>query len=94
MTGSRTGLCVAVMVLTVLMTAGLSRDGTTGSAVLAALDRAIRPKPRSTTPTGQFTVLRQADGYDRGCVRVSDAAIDWLWTTNALPLGQPVWVYR
>jgi cell wall hydrolase len=29
-----------------------------------------------------------------GCVRVTDAAIDWLWTNNALPLGQPVWVYQ
>ena len=142
-------------------TAGLSRDGTAGSAVLAALDRATRSAPRSavgctvevdltrqvlllavdgrvqwvfdtstgrvpgTTPTGHFTVLRQVDGYDQGplgvlyrpkyfnggvaihgypsvppypashgCVRVTDAAIDWLWTNNALPLGQPVWVYQ
>jgi len=28
------------------------------------------------------------------CVRVTDAAIDWLWTSNAPPLGQPVQVYE
>ena len=28
-----------------------------------------------------------------GCVRVSDEAIDWIWTTNLLPVGTAVWVY-
>jgi lipoprotein-anchoring transpeptidase ErfK/SrfK len=28
-----------------------------------------------------------------GCVRVTDAAIDWLWANGALPIGRPVWVY-
>lgn len=28
-----------------------------------------------------------------GCVRVSNAAIDWIWADNLMPLGSPVWVY-
>ena len=28
-----------------------------------------------------------------GCVRVSIAAIDWIWTTNVVPLGTTVWVF-
>ncbi len=28
-----------------------------------------------------------------GCARVSNAAIDYLWATNSLPIGLPVWVY-
>lgn len=28
-----------------------------------------------------------------GCVRVVNAAMDWLWANDALPRGTPVWVY-
>jgi len=28
-----------------------------------------------------------------GCVRVTYAAMDWLWSSDAMPLGTPVWVY-
>jgi lipoprotein-anchoring transpeptidase ErfK/SrfK len=28
-----------------------------------------------------------------GCVRVSLAAIEWMWRTDRLPIGTPVWVY-
>jgi len=28
-----------------------------------------------------------------GCVRVSNAAIDWIWAENVLPIGTEVWVY-
>ena len=28
-----------------------------------------------------------------GCVRVSDEAIDWIWSDNLAPIGAPVWVY-
>jgi peptidoglycan hydrolase-like protein with peptidoglycan-binding domain len=28
-----------------------------------------------------------------GCARVSLAAMDWLWDTDQLPIGTPVWVY-
>jgi peptidoglycan hydrolase-like protein with peptidoglycan-binding domain len=28
-----------------------------------------------------------------GCVRVTNAAMDWLWANNALPIGGSVWVY-
>ena len=28
-----------------------------------------------------------------GCVRLSNAAINWMWDTNALPMGTPVLVY-
>jgi hypothetical protein len=28
-----------------------------------------------------------------GCVRVSDEAIDWIWSDNLAPIGTPVWVY-
>ncbi len=29
-----------------------------------------------------------------GCVRTIDAAMDWLWSSGAAPVGTPVWVYR
>lgn len=141
-------------------TAGLARDGVAGPDTLAALDRASRPRPRSsagrvvevdlrrqlllvatdgrvqwvidtstgsvpgTTPRGRYKVLRQVDGYDpgplgvlyrpkyfvggvavhgyptvpsypasHGCVRVTNAAMDWLWASGALPIGGRVWVY-
>jgi len=28
-----------------------------------------------------------------GCVRVTDQAIDWLWSSGAMPIGTAVWVY-
>jgi len=28
-----------------------------------------------------------------GCARVSNAAINWIWDTNQMPIGTPVWVY-
>jgi hypothetical protein len=28
-----------------------------------------------------------------GCVRVSDAAMDWVWSTKLDPIGTTVWVY-
>jgi lipoprotein-anchoring transpeptidase ErfK/SrfK len=28
-----------------------------------------------------------------GCVRVTNAAMDWLWSNGALEIGAPVWVY-
>ncbi|HET8680869.1 MAG TPA: L,D-transpeptidase family protein [Micromonosporaceae bacterium] len=28
-----------------------------------------------------------------GCVRVTNAAMDWLWANGALPVGRQVWVY-
>jgi lipoprotein-anchoring transpeptidase ErfK/SrfK len=28
-----------------------------------------------------------------GCVRVSNAAIDYIWANNILPIGAAVWVY-
>jgi peptidoglycan hydrolase-like protein with peptidoglycan-binding domain len=28
-----------------------------------------------------------------GCVRVIDAAMDWLWGSGNMPIGRPVWVY-
>jgi N-acetylmuramoyl-L-alanine amidase len=140
--------------------AGLRRDGVAGPATLRALDRSVRPQPRSrsgrvvevdlarqvllvvvdgrvawtldtstgavagTTPVGQFRVFRQVDGYDRGplgvlyrpkyfvggvavhgypsvppypashgCVRVTNPAMDWLWSTGTLPIGATVQVY-
>ncbi len=34
-------------------------------------------------------------GYpaSHGCARVSNAAIDWIWSTNQAPIGTIVWVY-
>jgi len=29
-----------------------------------------------------------------GCVRTIDAAMDWLWSSGAAPIGTAVWVYR
>ncbi|GLW32210.1 L,D-transpeptidase family protein [Actinoplanes regularis] len=150
--------------------AGIGRDGTVGPKTLRALDRGVRPKPRSTTgrtveidlkkqllmlvdngeisqilntstgsneyyqqkgetyladtPRGRFTVSRQIDGWrnaplgllwrpkyfnggiavhgansvppypaSHGCARVSIAAMNWLWNSDALPLKTKVWVY-
>jgi len=28
-----------------------------------------------------------------GCVRMTNAAIDWIWASNTIPLGTAVWVY-
>jgi lipoprotein-anchoring transpeptidase ErfK/SrfK len=28
-----------------------------------------------------------------GCVRVTNAAMDWLWANGVMPVGQAVWVY-
>ncbi len=28
-----------------------------------------------------------------GCVRVSDPAIDWIWSANLDPIGTTVWIY-
>lgn len=28
-----------------------------------------------------------------GCVRLSDQAMDWIWSANLAPIGTPVWVY-
>jgi peptidoglycan hydrolase-like protein with peptidoglycan-binding domain len=34
-------------------------------------------------------------GYpaSHGCARLSDAAIDWIWSSNQAPIGTHVWVY-
>ncbi len=28
-----------------------------------------------------------------GCARVTDAAMNWIWSTNQIPLKTKVWVY-
>jgi lipoprotein-anchoring transpeptidase ErfK/SrfK len=28
-----------------------------------------------------------------GCVRVTNAEMDWLWSSGVAPIGQPVWIY-
>jgi hypothetical protein len=87
-------------------------------------DTSTGAKP-GTTPAGEFVVLRQVDGYDRGplgvlyrpkyfvggvavhgypsvpshaashgCVRVTNAAMDWLWANDAMPVGSHVSVYE
>ena len=150
---------------------GLPTDGVAGGATLAALDRAGRPVPTSTsgdlvevdktrqvlfvvrggqahlvfntstgterpytfegrtyqadTPVGRFTITRQIDGVhesdlgvlyrpkyfhpdgiavhgsssvppypaSHGCVRVTNAAIDYLWSSGLAPVGSAVWVH-
>ncbi len=47
--------------------------------------------------TGGFAI--HGDSYvparpvSHGCVRVTNAAINWIWATNNDPIGAPVWVY-
>ncbi|MEN3304389.1 MAG: hypothetical protein V7603_591 [Micromonosporaceae bacterium] len=47
--------------------------------------------------TGGFAI--HGDGsvparpVSHGCVRVTNAAIDWIWSTDLDPIGTPVWVY-
>ncbi|MFZ0667279.1 MAG: L,D-transpeptidase family protein [Acidimicrobiales bacterium] len=47
--------------------------------------------------TGGFAI--HGDSYvpsvpvSHGCVRVSNEAIDWIWSASLDPLGTPVWVY-
>ena len=140
--------------------AGLARTGVFDAATRRALERDVRPRPRSssgtyievdraaqlllvvedgelqwtfdtatgrsgwTTPAGVFRVQRQINGYryaplgtlyrpkyfiggiafhgypsvppypaSHGCVRVTNAAMDWLWANDAAPIGRLVWVY-
>jgi lipoprotein-anchoring transpeptidase ErfK/SrfK len=37
----------------------------------------------------------QIPGYpaSHGCVRVSTTFMDWVWATNAMPVGSEVWVH-
>ncbi len=28
-----------------------------------------------------------------GCVRVTEAAMDWIWATDVMPMGSAVWVH-
>jgi lipoprotein-anchoring transpeptidase ErfK/SrfK len=47
--------------------------------------------------TGGFAI--HGDSYvppypvSHGCVRVSNEAIDWIWSSNLAPIGSSVWVY-
>lgn len=52
-----------------------------------------RPKYfwRSAAIHGYATVPNYAASH--GCVRVTNATMDWLWKKNALPLGMPIYVY-
>jgi lipoprotein-anchoring transpeptidase ErfK/SrfK len=52
-----------------------------------------RPKYfwRSAAIHGYASVPNYAASH--GCVRVTNATMDWLWKKNALPLGMPIWVY-
>ena len=77
-----------------------------------------------TTPSGNFHVYQQVDGWvhgtlgtlyrpkffagdvgihgspsippypaSHGCVRLFNAAMDWIWSSGDLPIGTAVWVY-
>ena len=139
---------------------GLTRDGVVGPMTPDALDRGVRPSPRSTsgrvvevdrasqlllfvddgelrwvvdtstgdadhtTPAGWFSIVRQIDGWreaplgtlyrpkyfyrgiaihgypsvppypaSHGCVRVTNAAMDWIWADGEAPIGRRVLVY-
>jgi lipoprotein-anchoring transpeptidase ErfK/SrfK len=47
--------------------------------------------------TGGYAIHGDGDVPPRpvshGCVRVTNAAIDWIWSANLDPIGTPVWVY-
>jgi len=47
--------------------------------------------------TGGFAIHGSASvppyPVSHGCVRVSNAAMDWIWATNRMPIGAKVWVY-
>jgi peptidoglycan hydrolase-like protein with peptidoglycan-binding domain len=140
--------------------ASLDRDGVVDADTRRALERGVRPDPRSytgsflevdrasqllllvedgelrwvidvatgragyTTPAGVFRIERHIDAYryaplgtlyrpkyfyrgiafhgypsvppypaSHGCVRVTNAAMDWLWANDEAPIGQRVWVY-
>ena len=53
-------------------------------------------RPRYFTDTG-IAVHGYTDvppyPASHGCVRVSNAAIDFIWANNVLPIGAAVWVY-
>jgi peptidoglycan hydrolase-like protein with peptidoglycan-binding domain len=61
--------------------------------VTDSLGQLWRPKYFS----GGFAV--HGDSYvppypvSHGCVRVSNEAIDWIWTSNMAPIGTSVWVF-
>ena len=47
--------------------------------------------------TGGFAIHGSASvppyPVSHGCVRLSNAAMDWIWATNRMPIGTKVWVY-
>jgi hypothetical protein len=59
------------------------------------VDGAYRPKyfyaPRALAIHGYASVPTYPASH--GCVRVTFGAMDWLWSTNQLPVGTPVLVY-
>jgi lipoprotein-anchoring transpeptidase ErfK/SrfK len=60
----------------------------------APLGRLYRPKYFTTTGIafhGYPSVL--AFPASHGCVRVTNAAIDFIWSQGLMPLGTTVWVY-
>jgi hypothetical protein len=53
-------------------------------------------RPRYFHPDGiAVHGYRDVPAYpaSHGCVRVSNAAIDWIWAENFMPIGSSVWVY-
>jgi peptidoglycan hydrolase-like protein with peptidoglycan-binding domain len=53
-------------------------------------------RPRYFHPDGiAVHGYRDVPAYpaSHGCVRVSNAAIDWIWAENVMPMGSSVWVY-
>ena len=164
------GYLTSQAVMALQKTAGLGRAGILGPRTKSALERGLRPKPRTgsgsaievdkdhqlvlvvvggdlryvlntstgsgrpytsdgqsyvaTTPEGRFSVQRQIDGLrvsrlgelwrpkyftggyalhgspsvpgyaaSHGCVRLSNPAIDLLWSSGTAPVGRTVWVY-
>jgi hypothetical protein len=52
-------------------------------------------RPKYFWRTAAFHGYHSVPNYaaSHGCVRVTDATMDWLWKKDALPIGMPVFIY-
>lgn len=61
---------------------------------IGALGALYRPRyfhPDGIAVHGYHSVPNFAASH--GCVRVSEAAMDWIWADHLMPLGSSVWVH-
>ena len=73
----------------------LQRDPRRSTASTRARSASCTGRSTSPTPASRCTATPTCRRIpaSHGCVRVSNAAIDFIWANNILPIGATVWVY-